>query len=763
MNLILTIVVGGLLGHAIDAGYDGRLAQYINSPQSYAIQLFSPEKIAQGKGGWQGEHAGKWLYAASKAYERTADPAVRQRLVSVADYLISRQEKDGYLGCYREDKRYYHRPGPEAMKVDWDTWIMAYLIKGFTEASVATGDPKYADCALRIVEFLHWTVFDQGIKIAQTGMHAGMAGLGMLDPLCDLYLQRPLPVVREMIDRCIQELDETPCLQLIDLACKGYDVSLIGNGKIYEMCRCLTGMAKAYQLFAPRAVIAGSDRQSSSAVIAGPRAVIAGSDRQSSSAVIAGSDRQSSAVIAGHDRQSSSAVIAGHDRQSYARLLTACRNAWESIYTNHLTTLGGPWGGINNCWEIFNRPAEWAPYECTETCSVMEWMHFTWEMLKITGDGRYASELEKTSYNALLAARAEDGLRWEYYVRTNGELTPRGDWACCWSSGMTALEDIPCYMYDVRPDGLYVNILSESSFDFSLRGQRVTAASPASTASASSAAGRRIRITQTADYAHSGRAHFVLSSAAAGAPAAAVIAGPDRQSSFASAGAPAAAVIAGPDRQSSAPGATLGRFAIAIHRPAWAGSYTVLVNGQPARTRETNGYISIKRKWTAGDQLTIEFPYEIRTLERSWEYRNAGMKEHNFSNWYNGFTKHYITFAAGPLVYATDHQDSFERQNPLKLTRPEIAAAELLDAGAVGDGVDGFGVFASASAATAAVAASSAPAATAASAALAGSAAPAPTYADPVIRVGNLQLRPIAHMPPFGPGPQWRTTWFQIP
>ena len=376
----------------------------------------------------------------------------------------------------------------------------------------------------------------------------------------------------------------------------------------------------------------------------------------------------------------------------------------------------------------------------------MEWMHFTWEMLKITGDGRYASELEKTSYNALLAARAEDGLRWEYYVRTNGELTPRGDWACCWSSGMTALEDIPCYMYDLRPDGLYVNIVSESSFEFSLRGQRVTAASPASAAasgaasaaSASSAAGRRIRITQTADYAHSGRAHFVLSAAPP------VIAGSDRQSSSAAAGAPAAAVIAGPDRQSSAPATTLGRFAIAIHRPAWARSYTILVNGQPARTRETNGYISIKRKWTAGDQLTIEFPYEIRTLERSWEYRNAGMKEHNFSNWYNGFTKHYITFAAGPLVYATDHQDSFERQNPLKLTRPEIAAAELLDAGAVGDGADGSGAFASASVPDA-------------------PAAPAPTYADPVIRVGNLQLRPIAHMPPFGPGPQWRTTWFQIP
>ena len=57
LNLILSVVVGGLLGHAIDAGYDGRLAQYITGPDSYAINLFSPEKIAQGKGGWQGEHA----------------------------------------------------------------------------------------------------------------------------------------------------------------------------------------------------------------------------------------------------------------------------------------------------------------------------------------------------------------------------------------------------------------------------------------------------------------------------------------------------------------------------------------------------------------------------------------------------------------------------------------------------------------------------------------------------------------------------------
>lgn len=589
LNIILNIVVGGLLGHAVDAGYNGRLAQYINSPDSYAIRLFSPEMMAKGKGGWQGEHAGKWLYAASKAYERTGDPAVRDRIVSVADYLVSRQEEDGYLGCYREDKRYYHRPAPEAMTVDWDTWIMAYLIKGFTEASIALDRSDYADCALNIVKFLHWTVFDQGIKIAQTGQHSGMAGCGMLDPLCDLYAIRPEPKVKDMIDVCIREMDETPCLQLITLAGKGYDVALIGNGKIYEMLRCLTGLAKAWQLF-------------------------------------------------------------GNDA-----LLKACTNAWESVRSSHLTTLGGPWGGINFCWELFNRAAEWAPYECTETCSVMEWMHFTREMLRITGDGKYASELEKTAYNALMAARAEDGLRWEYYVRTNGELTPRGDWACCWSSGMTALEDVPAYMYETRKDGIYVNIISESTYETSLKSKTVC-------------------IKQNADYARCGRAEFEIKG------------------------------LSGNDKAS---------FTLAVHQPEWATDYTVKVNGKEARSSVKNGYIRIKRNWKDGDKVELVFPYEIRSVEKTWEYRNAGKKEYNFSNWYNGFTRHYVSYCAGPLVYACDHADSFERPNPLKLSREEADAAAF-DSGAL------------------------------------------------EIHAGPATLRPIALMPPFGEDRQWRTVWMQL-
>ena len=288
----------------------------------------------------------------------------------------------------------------------------------------------------------------------------------------------------------------------------------------------------------------------------------------------------------------------------------------------------------------------------------MEWMHFTWEMLKITGDGKFASELEKSSYNALMAARAEDGLRWEYYVRTNGELTPRGDWACCWSSGMTALEDIPVYMYDTRKDGIYANIICESSYETTVRGNQV-------------------KLHQMSDYARTGIAEYVVRGQ--------------------------------------------GSFIIAVHNPEWASSFKAAVNGREVKAKVKDGYITVKRSWKDGDKLTLAFPFEIRTLEKTWEYRNAGPKEHNFPNWYNGFTNHYVTFSAGPLVFATDHPDSFEKQDPLSVTRAEIAAATLVK-------VEGNSIM----------------------------------NPSPELHVGGLSLKPIAMMPPFEEGPQWRSTWFQI-
>lgn len=106
LTIILSVVLGGILGNSVDANYNGRISQFINSPESPAIQLYTPEKATSG--GWRGEHAGKWIYAASHAYSRTHDQKLLSNILSVADFLVGQQEDNGYIGCYKEDRRFYY-------------------------------------------------------------------------------------------------------------------------------------------------------------------------------------------------------------------------------------------------------------------------------------------------------------------------------------------------------------------------------------------------------------------------------------------------------------------------------------------------------------------------------------------------------------------------------------------------------------------------------------------------------------------------------
>src|SRR5689334_1096343 len=93
--------VGGLLGETLERSRLGRLRTFIEDERSRPIAIFSPEARARNfDGDWNGEHAGKWLYTASRTAVRTGDTELAKRVRRVADYLVSTQESDGYLGTY---------------------------------------------------------------------------------------------------------------------------------------------------------------------------------------------------------------------------------------------------------------------------------------------------------------------------------------------------------------------------------------------------------------------------------------------------------------------------------------------------------------------------------------------------------------------------------------------------------------------------------------------------------------------------------------
>jgi DUF1680 family protein len=414
------------------------------------------------------------------------------------------------------------------------------MLKGLCKVYSVSGDKKYLDAASGIIGLMYDTFIKRGLKIANTGEHSGMASLGTIDAFDDYYSLKPDPKCKELIYRCVDEMDSTPGLGLVTKAQAGMDLALVGNGKIYEMIRNLVGLAKASAIFSEKA------------------------------------------------------------------WQTACIKAWQNIVDYHLTPLGGPWGGIgrmNN--EIFNRQCSFGPYQVSETCEVMEWMHFNKVLLDQTGDARYANELEKTAYNSLLAARAEDGIRWIYYLRTNGEYGPGNMWSCCWSSGMTALEDVVNYLYSAKGKTVYANILSPSKASLMLDG------------------GKEVSIVQEGNYPLVGVVTFKVESDAS--------------------------------------------FSLAVSKPGWADSYKVKLNGADVDSKLADGYISVKRHWKAGDELSFEFPYVTRHIEAIQEYQDMKL----FPSWYMGKKTHYFCYAKGPLVYISDYADTYAKQSPLVIGRPE--------------------------------------------------------------------------------------------
>jgi DUF1680 family protein len=109
-----------------------------------------------------------------------------------------------------------------------------------------------------------------------------------------------------------------------------------------------------------------------------------------------------------------------------------------------------------------------SPYGYVETCSTFAWIQLNRELLAISGDARYAEEIERSAYNDLLGAQAPDGNDWCYYIFPNGKRVHTTYWRCCKSSGAMALEELPdIAVVASRDRGIEINLHGpgEASFD----------------------------------------------------------------------------------------------------------------------------------------------------------------------------------------------------------------------------------------------------------------------------------------------------------
>lgn len=404
----------GLLGDALDANLRGRLSNFIVDETSPAIELFSPAKRDHNlEGDWYGEHAGKWLVAAARAAARSGDAQLRTNVLRVADFLVSVQEADGYLGTYAPERRFMRPQPPKPASWDgapsvrtWDIWTHAYLILGLLEVQRRLGGEQYLQAACRIGDLCRHTFGDGGIDITELGNHHGLSATVLMDPAVELYFATGENRYLDLATRILVQADGNRDLALLSNALSGLDASAIATGKAYQLAWNLVGLAKL------------------------------------------------------------------HRATGEASYLRAVQLVWDNIRTHHLTLGGGPWGGVGHrSREVFNPAGVFSPYGYVETCSTFAWIQLNRELLAITGDACYAEEVERSAYNDLLGAQAPNGEDWCYYVFPNGRRVHTTYWRCCKSSGAMALEELPDIAYAAGADDrIVVNMYGPGEAAFNLDG-----------------------------------------------------------------------------------------------------------------------------------------------------------------------------------------------------------------------------------------------------------------------------------------------------
>ncbi len=188
-----------------------------------------------------------------------------------------------------------------------------------------------------------------------------------------------------------------------------------------------------------------------------------------------------------------------------------------------------------------------------ETCVTVTWMKLCDQLLRLTGDVRYADELEKNLYNGLLGAMMPDGRWWAYFDGLMGVRVPsyvqHADvgLSCCVVNGPRGLMLTPFWAFMQSADGPVVNLYAPGAAQVG-----------------------KVRLEISGDYPVSDQVEIQVTPA-----------------------------------QSE-------EFTLSLRIPAWSERTELKVNGTPLPV--TPGYAKIRRTWRQGDRVAIRFDVRARTI-----------------------------------------------------------------------------------------------------------------------------------------------------
>ncbi len=307
--------------------------------------------------------------------------------------------------------------------------------------------------------------------------------------------------------------------------------------------------------------------------------------------------------------------------------ITAIDRIWENIVGKKLYITGGI--GATSNGEAFGKNYELPNMSAyCETCAAIGNVYVNYRLFLLHGESKYYDVLERTLYNGLISGVSLEGNGFFYPnpLESMGQHQ-RQAWfgcACCPSNICRFIPSLPGYVYAVKDRNVYVNLFLSNKTDLTIGDKRVS-------------------LEQTTEYPWDGDIALKVTHNSA------------------------------------------GQWTMKIRIPGWVRSevvpsnlyeyadgkrlaYKVTINGKKAQaTLNSDGYLTIDRKWRKNDVVGIHFDMQPRVVKANRKVEADRGK---------------VSIERGPLVYCAEWPDNdFDLMSVLINQQPEFSMGETTIAG----------------------------------------------------------------------------------
>ncbi len=230
---------------------------------------------------------------------------------------------------------------------------------------------------------------------------------------------------------------------------------------------------------------------------------------------------------------------------------TAARFFWEAVTRNHSYVIGG-----NADRESFELPlSRYVTDQTCESCNTYNMLKLTRHLYQWRPDAAYFDYYERAHLNHILAQHDPDTGMFAYMMPlmsgAKREFSkPFDDFWCCVGTGMESHSKHGDSIYWKRGDELFVNLYIPSELTWPDQGAEVALRT---------------------DYPFAGEVVFETPR------------------------------IEKP-----------GTFAVSFRVPGWCENAVLTVNGRAATPQRHDGYLSVRRQWSAGDRVELKFAMRLR-------------------------------------------------------------------------------------------------------------------------------------------------------